>query len=93
MNLEDSNVEKHEFSSTLKIHAFSAMYSAPPSVTKQALDIHILCVLSSLGISEDHFFMLPRLQRVKKRSTNRNVYFLAKKTPPLCLKLLFVLFI
>lgn len=63
----------------LKIHAFSAMYSAPPSVTKQALDIHILWVLSSLGISEDHFFMLPRLQRVKKISTNRNVYFLAKK--------------
>lgn len=52
VTLEDSDVEKHEFSSMLKIYCFSATYSTPPSsVTKQILNVHILWIFSSWGIS------------------------------------------
>lgn len=59
VTLEDSDVEKREFSSMLTIYCFSAACSTPPtSVMKQILDEHILEIFSSRmiaswGISED----------------------------------------
>lgn len=88
VNLEDSAVEKYEFSSGLTVYCFSAACAMALPYAMEANLRHsqfINLIFSRWLLYPEvlrtfwlDFFMLPRMQRVKKRSTSRNVYFLAK---------------